>query len=74
MRIRRIWIKIKELGLKVGGNSGYIFINFFYINKSRKRLYIVDKNKDKSSSNNKVDNKGEDKREDEDKFIENLAI
>jgi len=67
-------MRIKELYFKVEENRSYIFINFFYINKFKKRLYIKDKNENKSNNNNKVENKGEDERENKDKFIKDLVI
>ena len=65
---------MKKLYLKVGKNSGYIFIDFFYINRSRKKLYIKDENKNKNSSNNEIKNEGEDEKEDKEKFIKDLVI
>ena len=67
-------IRIKELYLKVKENSDYIFIDFFYVNRSRKRLYIKDEDENKNNSNNEVENKGEDEKEDEEEFIEDLVI
>ena len=72
-------MRIKELYFKVEKNSSYIFINFFYINKFKKKLYIKTKNKNKNNNNNnnnnnKVENKRKGKKEDKEEFIKDLAI